>query len=83
MKMMEKFDSNEEDQSEAYVSPELSETAQNELRLMKQIKHENIIRYFDNFDEECYSTDYLCIICEYCAVLSTTLRRSFSIILLR
>jgi serine/threonine protein kinase len=83
MKMMEKFDSNEEDQSEAYVSPELSETAQNELRLMKQIKHENIIRYFDNFDEECYSTDYLCIICEYCAVLSTTLRLSFSIIILR
>ena len=65
MKMMEKFVPREKHR---YVTPELSETAQNELDLMKQINHDNIIRYFDNFDEECYSTDYLCIICEYCQV---------------
>ena len=66
MKMMEKFEPKEK---QRYVTPELSETAQNELDLMKQINHENIIKYFDNFDEYCYSTYYLCIICEYCQVL--------------
>jgi hypothetical protein len=34
MKMIEKFES-EEEESESIVSPELSESAQNELRLMK------------------------------------------------
>ena len=67
MKMMEKFES-EEETSESIVSPELSESAQNELRLMKQINHENIIKYFDHFDQQFYGTDYLCIICEYCKV---------------
>ena len=69
MKMMDKFESKEEEASESIVSPELSESAQNELKLMKQINHENIIKYFENFDEECYGTDYLCIISEFCQVL--------------
>ena len=69
MKMMEKFESKEEEASESTVTPELSESAQNELKLMKQINHENIIKYFENFDEECYGTDYLCIISEFCQVL--------------
>jgi serine/threonine protein kinase len=67
--MMEKFDSKEEEQRESYVSAELSESAQNELILMKKIKHENIIRYFDNFDEDRFTNDYLCIISEFCPVL--------------
>ena len=71
MKMLEKFDSNEEDRRESYVPAELCESAQNELILMKKIKHENIIRYFDNFDEDRFSTDYLCIICELCPVYYT------------
>ena len=68
MKMMEKFDSNEENQ---HVPDELSKSAQNELILMKNIKHENIITYFDSFDEDRFSTDYLCIICEFCPVYYT------------
>ena len=69
MKMMEKFKS-EEEARESIVSPELSKSAQNELKLMKQINHENIIKYFDHFDDQFYGTDYLCIICEYCQVFS-------------
>ena len=71
MKMMEKFDSNEEDRRESYVTDDLSKSAQNELILMKKIKHENTIRYFDSFDEDRFSTDYLCIICEFCPVYYT------------
>lgn len=69
MKMMDKFESKEEQASESTVSPELSKSAQNELKLMKQINHENIIKYFDHFDDECYGADYLCIISEFCQVL--------------
>jgi serine/threonine protein kinase len=71
MKMMEKFESGQDkESSEALVSPELSESAQNELKLMKQISHENIVRYYDNFDEKCYKSEYLCIIFEYCKVFN-------------
>ena len=66
MKMMEKF---EQEENESAMTPELSKIAQNELRLMKQINHENIIKYFDHFDQECFDTDYLCIISEFCQVL--------------
>ena len=48
---------------------EINETAQNELILIKRINHENIIRYFDNFEDKFYGMNYLCIICEFCPVL--------------
>lgn len=67
---MEKFDPNtdEGDMSMYMSSPELSETAQNELFLMKKIKHENVVQYFDNFDEVLFGSEYLCIISEFCQV---------------
>ena len=69
MKMMEKYKYNNNELRGKQLSPELSKTALNELLIMKTLFHENIIRYFDHFDEQCFGTDYLCIICEYCKVL--------------
>ena len=57
---------------------EINETAQNELILIKRINHENIIRYFDNFEDKFNGMNYLCIICEYCPVLNKTLSLSHS-----
>lgn len=51
---------------------EINETAQNELILMKQIRHDNILRYFDDFEGKFYGMKYLCIICEFCPVLYKT-----------
>ena len=51
---------------------EINETAQNELILMKKTDQENIIKYFDNFEDKFYGMNYLCIICEYCPVLYKT-----------
>ena len=51
---------------------EINEPAQNELILMEQIENENIIRYFDSFDDKFYGMNYLCIICEFCPVLYKT-----------
>ena len=69
MKMMEKLESKKGQASESTVSPELSKSAHNELKLMKQINHENIIKYFENFDDKCFGMEYLCIISEFCKVL--------------
>ena len=73
MKMLEKFESNKNESNDALASaePEINEIAQNELKLMKQINHENIVRYYDNFDEKCYKSEYLCIIFEYCKVFNS------------
>lgn len=45
------------------------ESAQNELKILKRIKHENIIKYHDHFKNKLNNLDYICIICEYCKVL--------------
>ena len=55
-----------ENQMSVFESAQLNETAQNELKLLKQLDHENIIKYFDHFDEKLHDSEYLCIICEYC-----------------
>lgn len=39
-----------------------------EIEIMKSINHENIIKYFDSFDLEIQSEEYLCLITEYCEV---------------
>ena len=55
-----------ENKKSSVESAQLNETAQNELKLLKQLDHENIIKYFDHFDEKLHDSEYLCIICEYC-----------------
>lgn len=46
------------------------ESAENEFLTYLKVNHENIVKYFDHFDhyEEENSTDYICIITEYCEV---------------
>lgn len=80
---MDKFDSNTDggDTSMRMYSPELSETAQNELLLMKNIKHENIVQYFDDFEVLLFGTEYLCIISEFCQVNKIQLNKSKKILL--
>lgn len=48
---------------------DINGSAQNELIIMKKIKHENIIRYYDDFEEKFCLKNFLYIICEYCPVL--------------
>lgn len=52
MKMMDKFDV----------------TADNERFILKMIKNDNIIRYFDHFDLKISNSDYSCVITEFCEV---------------
>lgn len=42
--------------------------AQNELEILKEIKHENIIKYYYHFKETFNKLEHICIICEYCKV---------------
>lgn len=60
MKMLEKSD----------------DSAENEFITYLKVNHENIVKYFDHFDhyEEENSTDYICIITEYCEVTSIALQ---------
>lgn len=48
---------------------DINGSAQNELIIMKKIKHQNIIRYYDDFEEKFCRMNSLYIICEYCPVL--------------
>lgn len=57
-----------EKQKSSFESAQLNEASQNELKLLKKLNHENIIKYFDHFDEKLHDSEYLCIICEYCEV---------------
>lgn len=40
----------------------------NEVFLLLQISHENILRYFEHFDHEIDGFEYTCVITEYCQV---------------
>ena len=52
------------------IMDELDSATENELDLFLEINHENIVKYFDHFDhfDEESSTNYICIILEYCEV---------------
>ena len=41
--------------------------------ILKGLNNENIIRYFDHFDEEIHKKSYLCIVTELCEVLQIDL----------
>lgn len=40
----------------------------NEVHLFKLIKHDNLIKYFEHFDELIFGSDYFCLVCELCEV---------------
>lgn len=49
---------------------EKDNSAENEFSLYLRISHENVLKYFDHFQHEQNGTDYICIIVEYCEVVS-------------
>ena len=46
----------------------LDPSALNEFSLMWKISHENILKYYEHFDQEIDGLDYTCVITEYCEV---------------
>ena len=56
------------------------EEQRNEVDLIKPLKHDNIVRYFDHFEETIFGSDYFCFVCELCEVVFRVL--VFSIILI-
>lgn len=48
---------------------ELNELSKNEVDLMKRIKHDNITRYYEHFDETISGSQYFCFVCEFCQVI--------------
>lgn len=43
-------------------------TAENELAILLEINHENIVKYYDHFDLNISGDDHTFIIMEYCEV---------------
>ena len=48
---------------------EQAQEHKNEVELMKRIKHENIIRYYEHFDETIFGSLHFCFVCEFCEVI--------------
>lgn len=77
---MDKYELNDSTKILDNLSQDLSETAQNELHLIHRVKHENVIRYFDDFEIRLHESDYVCIIIEYCEVITIKIIKSLNII---
>lgn len=41
----------------------------NEVDILKNISHENVIKYFDHFEVTIFDSNYFCLICEFCEVI--------------
>ena len=65
MKIQDKFETNEENEEKIHISPELGEVALKELREMRHIHHENVVRYFDDFEERFHGMEFFCVVTEY------------------
>ena len=44
------------------------ENDEKEVDLLQRLRHENIIRYFEHFDESIFDSEYFCVVCELCEV---------------
>ena len=42
---------------------------QNEVDLLRRIRHDNAIGYFEHFDEPIFDSDHFCVVCELCEVI--------------
>lgn len=50
-------------------SIEQAQSHKNEVELMKRIKHDNIILFYEHFDETISGSQYFCFVCEFCEVI--------------
>lgn len=55
------------------VMKKMDSCAANEISLLSKIHHENIVRYFEHFDQVIDALDYTCIITEHCQVCIKTI----------
>ena len=52
------------------IMKKLDTNALDEFSLMWKISHENIIIFYEHFDQEIDYLDYTCVVTEYCEVYS-------------
>lgn len=50
------------------IMDKLDTESENEQKLLWELNHENIIRYFDHFDLKISDEGHTCVITEYCEV---------------
>lgn len=53
------------------VMNKMESSAENEFSLLLTLYHENILRYFDHFHHETLEESQICIITEFCEVITT------------
>lgn len=47
---------------------EIQDEFRNEITILKKMKNQNIIKYYDSFETKFSGVDYSCIVTEYCEV---------------
>ena len=50
-------------------SNEQAQEHNNEVEVIKSIKHDNIIQYYEHFDETILGSQYFCFVYELCEVI--------------
>ena len=52
-----------------------SPSSETEMIILLNINHENIVRYFDHFSQQISNANFICVVTEYCEVLSNLIRQ--------
>lgn len=56
---------------------EIQNEFRNEITILKKMKNQNIIKYYDSFETKFSGDDYSCIVTEYCEVSTFFLSWNF------
>jgi len=51
------------------VMDKLDPTSENEQIMLWKISHENVVRYFDHFNQELDGSLHTCVVIEFCEVI--------------
>ena len=52
-----------------------SPSSETEMIILLNINHENIVRYFDHFSQQISNANFICVVTEFCEVLSNIIRQ--------